>query len=608
LHSTPRVVGPPSDFIPDDSYQRFQKLRQTRPFVLYTSTNDGFLHAFKVAPSDPKDDDKVIGQGPKLNELWAFVPPAVLPFLRGQYPFTHQALLDGVPVVKDVVATDPVSGAVKDIQLQRSRTEAQAGLGSWRTILVQSFGSQSPAGGGYFAVDITDPVLGDLTNDDKGPRFLWQLTTDAGGKPLFGKGGTPVITTLFFDPTGTGSPDNALEIPVALLPGGATTPGSLGTPAQGCPAGGRTFTTASTAYPPRSRVLCYDDSQKPGRSLTIVRLDSGEIIRTFRQDALEITDLNLRNRVLVANIDSPITGQPVAFPATTGAVASRAFVGDQDGRVWKVNVASVNPADWKMELFFDAFPASFSDSSDTNDFKSGQPITLSPVISVNDAGDLTVNVATGDQDTLGASPTTKNYVWSLTEHTSNNRTSSDTQRNWYLPFTNGERAVGQLSLFNSQLFFTSFAPPSSSANACSSGTSKVWGLDYLAPLDSKKASPQVGKGGEPRLPDPDQQGNFVQSLTAKQVAGSTSAIIFGVSVAQEPSCSQTATGASNDFLGYKAAETLTHVSPGKFQLVMHVGGQANTTASGNQQSNVKTVDLQPPASAARIDSWAALVE
>ncbi|HET9932281.1 MAG TPA: hypothetical protein VFQ35_16370, partial [Polyangiaceae bacterium] len=230
------------------------------------------------------------------------------------------------------------------------------------------------------------------------------------------------------------------------------------------------------------------------------------------------------------------------------------------------------------------------------------------VVSVDSNGDITVNVATGDQETLGASPTTKNYVWSLTEKTTSNRTVVSTKANWYLPFTNGERTVGPMSLFNSQLFFTSFAPPAVNAHACASGSSKVWGMDYLKPVNYKAASPPKNQGGDGRLPDSTSPTGYTQSYTAQQVTKSSDAVIFGVSVAQQPSCSQVSDGVKNDFLGYGSQKTLTSVTPGQFQLVMHVGGIKNTTATGDQQSNVRTVDLQPPPSAARVDSWAALVE
>jgi type IV pilus assembly protein PilY1 len=606
LHSTPRVVGPPSGFVVDESYARFAAARRKRPLVLYTSTNDGFLHAFKVAPTDPDpSQDKVLGPGTKNNELWAFVPPAILPHLRKQYPFTHQTLLDGAPQVQDVVATEPVDpNDVDSIRFQRTHDEAQKAEGSWRTVLLQSFGTQSPAGGGYFALDVTDPTLdtGTLSSNARGPRFLWQLTTDVAGRPLFGRGGTPAIATLFFDPTGGDAPK---EIPVAILPGGGGQPGTVGS-GSGCPVTPRSF-PAFDRFTPRNKVRCYAAADVPARSLTIARLDTGEIIRTFRQTKAEILDLDLQKLVLTAELDSPIIGQPVAFPSDTASVADRAYVGDQDGRLWKVDLSAAKPENWKMTLLFDAYPATSTDDPGlTHGFNDGQPLVLPPVISVDANGDITVNVATGDQDTA-TTTINKNYVWSLTEKTSDNRTVSTAHVNWFSPLLDGERVVGPMSLFNSQLFFSTYAPPSAAVSAqyaCNSGSSKVWGMDYVRPADKTN----FALGGQARLPKPLATGQFVQSLTALTVAGNSNAVIFGVSVAQEPSCTETGTSGTDEFLGYKAERTVTHVAPGKFQLVMHIGGVDNATSSGDLQANVRTIDLQPPPSAARVDSWAALLE
>ena len=66
---------------------------------------------------------------------------------------------------------------------------------------------------------------------------------------------------------------------------------------------------------------------------------------------------------------------------------------------------------------------------------------------------------------------------------------------------------------------------------------------------------------------------------------------------------------ADSFMGYKAEKnSVTHVTPGKFQLVMHIGGVESQVRTDDLQANVRTIDLQPPPSAARVDSWAALVE
>ncbi|HKO94382.1 MAG TPA: hypothetical protein VJU61_24680, partial [Polyangiaceae bacterium] len=149
-HSTPTVVpGKPGELLRDESYQEFGKLMASdaRPSVLYTATVDGFLHAFNLAPfpGSPNAAEREI-DSPGNNELWSFIPPAVLPHLQAQYPSTPAILLDGIPIIKDVVAT----GATR---FERLAADAQAGTGTWRSVLVQGFG-EGLVEGGYFAIDI----------------------------------------------------------------------------------------------------------------------------------------------------------------------------------------------------------------------------------------------------------------------------------------------------------------------------------------------------------------------------------------------------------------------------------------------------------------------
>jgi len=91
--------------------------------VLYTATNDGFLHAFKVARNDTADSDVNTADN---NELWAFIPPVVLPSIQSQYPPAHAILLDGRPVVRDVVARSVNGSYVFD----RTLTSARNGDGT----------------------------------------------------------------------------------------------------------------------------------------------------------------------------------------------------------------------------------------------------------------------------------------------------------------------------------------------------------------------------------------------------------------------------------------------------------------------------------------------
>lgn len=574
VHSTPTVVGRPLEFVRDESYDAFKAEQAARPLVLYTSTTDGFLHAFKVAPSPAEEDGQAVNTKAN-NELWSFIPPAVLPNVPSQYPGTHQVLLDGVAVVKDVVAQ--VSGST--YVLERDADTVKKGAGTWRTILVQSFGGTHP---GYFAMDITSPVPG----NSSGPRFLWQLTKDSAGNPIVGeRGATPLITTLFFR-----HGDEEKEIAVAVLPGGYGGT-ATGDKCDRAVDPNTTLDRFASGYAPRAQVNCYEPAKVAARSLTVVRLDTGEIIRTFRRDDDEVP-VAWRNKVNVAPLDSPITGQPVAFPSQTGAVADRIFVGDQDGTLWKADVSSTNPADWTMELFFDAFTG--------QDALEGQPIATPPILSIKSDNNITVAAATGDQEVLSASDI-KNYVWSLTDELQSNAVDFKTQVNWYVPFTAGERVTGPISLFNEQVFFATYKPQSDSTKVCQTGTGRVWGMHYFEP----KEPGDLSEGGLPRL---DNGSGLVQFLTAAQIVGGSGqdVVIFGVTVAQQPSCSAAESTTDDPYLGYGSHSSMTGITPGDFELIMHTGKTGSPVSGG--KTKTASVPLQAPPTAAKIDSWAAIVE
>src|SRR5208283_1162893 len=105
-----------------------------RNTTLFVATVDGLVHAF----------DTTVGLGvTPLNkvESWAFIPPAVLPNLLSNYPGANNVLLDGAPVIKDVV-------------FSRMNGQSTPWMQEWHTMLVAGFGA---GGSGYYALDVTDP-------------------------------------------------------------------------------------------------------------------------------------------------------------------------------------------------------------------------------------------------------------------------------------------------------------------------------------------------------------------------------------------------------------------------------------------------------------------
>jgi type IV pilus assembly protein PilY1 len=597
LHAVPRPVpGQPNALINDASYDQFKavQIAAKRPAVVYAATNDGFLHAFKLAEADPPNAAETMKvKSLASNELWGFIPPAVLPGVPSLYQGSRQLLLDGQMAIKDVVATFDNALVGYKYKLERSQTDAQAGGGTWRTILVQSFGAKRP---GYYAIDITDPV----PTGGNGPKLLWQLITDKDGEPIFGSGGgTPLITTVFL---------GGFEIPVAVLPGGHAQLSTSG-PCTRKTTNFLNHAVYLNGQMPRTEIPCYDEdpSQKLARSLTVVRLDTGEILRTFRQDEDEVPALKARLVVTEAPLDAPITGQPVAFPSDAGAVADRVFVGDQDGTLWRLNLTSDdgNANDWTMDLFFDGFPG---DGTFDHAYNDGQPIETPPIISVDRFGNLTVAFSTGRQEIIGGAPGVKNYVWSLTEKPSSDRTQLLPDANWYKVFsdTEGFRVVGNMALFSSNLYFATMGLKPE--DSCGSGDGGVWAMHYIDPNPAGE-----GTGGVIDRTTLTGMGASTTDEYAQLEVIAEGGTLSGATVAQEPTCANTGLPGDDQYFSWDEHNALGNVQGGAFKLIIPIGKGDAVSGSPAQEVTLGEArglafGLQSPAISTRVDSWAAIVE
>lgn len=630
FHSLPQIRGKPSDLLADDTYTAFATTYANRDRLLYVSSNDGFLHSFLVSPGDLVNDTaEIVNREFPHQERWAFIPPAVLPFYFSMYPgnntpvgqptvttMSRMPVLDGTAIIKDVGATQV--GTSYTFDRKRFANAAANEVQTWRTILVEGFG---PLQSGYFALDITKPgiVTGDATS---GPKFLWQLTTDDQGHHLFGKTSpNPLVTTLFFN-TGAAT-EGIREVSVAILPGGD---GDSPT-GTNCSAG--TFVPALNGTPaPRTTIRCYDSGQSIGaRSLTIVRLDTGQIVRTFRPNLpTGVSQPVAFDPEVVSFIDipSPIVGQPVAYPAQTGQIADRIFVGDRDGRIWRLDVSDTNPKNWTMQVFFDAYYGRAPDA--------GQPIQTPPVLSIDGQGQITVAFATGDQDNLVANSTMTNFVMSTTEvlvPQSLGGLQFNSRLMWQKDYTGGERAVGPLTMFDRVLYYSTVNPAALTSADCHKGfTSTIHASDYLQNDAATPPRPQVTKPdgsvtSAEDLLDLQRDAGTIQDGDYRNLSG----IVAGVGLRQMPSCSTITTGTANTdaFFGFGTTTGIGQSNPGSFQLVFQRNATKGVVGSGSGSSSssgsgtgsapsgtlspaTQTLNLAAPNTLVRVDSWAPIIE
>jgi type IV pilus assembly protein PilY1 len=623
-HASPVVVGPPGSLLHDDSYDLFRTWSQTttpsfasssanvRDTIVYAATTDGLLHAFW------SDEPNLAS-----NEEWAFLPPAVMPQLLSAYPGANQFLLDGTPIVKDVIWDRP----------QGSTTSTIYGTYPWRTTLVAGFG---PAQKGYYALDVTNPTYKQTSNTippetgssaAAGPTFLWQLTkTPATNMPLFGAyGTTPAITQVAIN-----QPDGTVhEVGVAILPGGWN---SAAVPPAGTNPGCERDThhrhladwsTTGGFLPWRTSVRCwgatgnYTDNVI-GRSVTVVRLDNGEVIATFMRQ-YDASNYFPHDTLLTANpsrindtpLDSPMTGTPAVYPSQTGVDATKFYIGDMDGTIWRFDISNPNPTLWTGRLFFDMYNSTADPQSAGDDWGGGEPIVLPLVTSLDRQGRIVIHAASGSTDSFDL--TGPNYLVSVTETVQTiagltdfhaGSSTGSTGINWWVgspypgdaiqtPMSTGERVSGPMVVFNNVLYYTTYYAGSSSSNVCAAGDARLWAADYI---NANANGP--GTGGI--VMGPVTGADQYLDLTTQGVPAGV--VVPGISLQQTTACATVNTGADQYVPGAQHATTSSYTA-GSFSLVAQIG---KASASGGVPTYSRA--LNPPSTSTLIDSWATVTE
>ena len=598
IRSSPAIVSAPSSLLRDEGYRKFVELFKDRRQTLYTATADGLLHAFDVNYPLNATNNGI--------ELWAFVPPAAIGQLTTNFPGGQRTLLDGTPVVKDVV-------------FKRTKTQVGSDV-PWHTALVAGLGKD-----GYFALDVT--ADGQIPNDGAyqrvttfttsaldtvlrpappskpvGPHFLWQLSStqannsgDKGKKKghknkkgddlyaIFGdKTSTPAITTVVI---------GNVEVGVAILPGGIDTT---------IPSGPSCTRRTSPLYNfplakdqvmnPRSTVRGWAancNGVVAGRSVTVVRLDTGEIIKHFARDLAGDNDVpkRIHDKGVVINspFDAPITGTPVVLPAEVGALAQKVFVGDADGTLYRLSLSDPNPNNWRAELFLDTRGVAFSAA----DFVGDKPIVVPPVISLSETGNLVIGVANGDQEDFGTKPANdSNMLWSVTEiPTTVAGQPARPSLNWFMKFTSGERVTGPMAVFDKTLHFATYKV-GLAGTACTVGSSYLYGRDYVAPQNAGN----LALGGQYRSP------------AASPFTAVGPELIPGVSIRASQACA--VDQPSNDYFGgTRIGAKLT--TPTSYSLVANI-------AASNSAPGVPVKQISKPLALPRtrtvVDAWASIVE
>lgn len=540
-HSSPSVSVPPTSDIADESFNLWRRQQRVadRPPVIYTGTNDGILHAFAV-----ENYNTISGRNIQTGEeLWGFVPPAVLSRLESARS-SHQILVDGTPVIRNIFYRRlPGQLPVSD---------------SYHTVLVEGLRGGGPY---YFALDVSDPL---------DPQFLWQFTRPEMG-PATGMAG---LGQALVDIDGV-----LQERGVAVFGAGGGELVLTGTgPSRGwgtCtvpPGAGR---KGISTYPGRTGRRCWLGNQ--GRALYVVDVATGEVIREFGSDV----------------VTSPMSGSVSLYSGETGTIATRAYTVDADGVLWRLDMSSRNPGQWSLESVHDLY---WADST-----LSGATSQDPPIVSVDNEGKVVVIVGTGNMDDLEGqdlyrvASVTDSVSWTVAGGTIYSPT-----LNWEIRLQPGEQVTGPMELFMSRVFFSTFSSTSSPTDACAWGGSKIWGVDYLR--SGTPASGYTSLTGVISSPFPLAG---LESVTGSGIfdthftSMSLNSVAVGVAITSSPTCVVGST-TSDPYVGTRYS--VTDSGGGTFRLVSQLSGPTSTRTGGTAVS-LYNLSLPQPMSYTRIISW-----
>lgn len=453
-HSKAISVGAPSAYSSDEanvnseSYYRYLynysgfkqsslcgTVCSSREEIIYVGSNSGMVHAIKASNGE---------------EIWAFIPPGILPYLRNTISNTAgQSVsiygVDGSPVVKDIYYG-----------------------GTWRTVLMVGL---RQGGNSFSVIDITNPYS---------PSHLFSFANN-----------TILSKVSYWDATGTktdyswGSGSFPADYDFRNLGESWSDPVILNIPIEGTKKWVAVFGGG------------YNNNVNGtlGNNLYVINLEDGGKILS----KISITDTNSTDGIVnsvPANITLINSDTTNNFTAAGGFI----YVSDLEGKLWKVNLTN-------QGTLYDTTRIFEAESTYTNDRLSYQKLTPS----VLSNGKLINFYGTGDMQRIGRTSTSianraygiydENFP-SFTTVTSYKATNlaqisgsgsacpTANQKGWYFDLDANEKISAEASIKGGTVIFSRYTPDSN--NLCDSGTGKISEHDFSCGTKLRETSLGAG--------------------------------------------------------------------------------------------------------------------
>ena len=386
----------------DESYLTYIRQYADREHIVYAGANDGMLHAFTVGRYDESNGFQQVDGTPIGEELWAYIPQAVLPHLKwlADPDYGHTFYVDSKPKVFDA----------------RIFSNDSTHPEGWGTILLVGLGAggkniwaEGDFGSGsnvfrffyptYVCMDITDP---------RNPKLLWERSYENLG-----------MTTSY----------------PGIVHVGAAYDSNTGTWSEG-------NWYAAFGSGPNDGIgkSDYNGYSDQNGFIFIVDVKTGELLHGF--------DTGLANAVMSSpasldkgsdSVSSPIKG--LTYNVDAVYIGAANYVSSQwRGMMYKINtrspdtVPSDDPDDWSLYSLFE----------------SERPITAAPALSVDGLDNVWVFFGTGRfQEMADRVTTEQNYLIGIKDPYFNTQyDSSDSDYNGRGDYYNNNAMANSLSLSN----------------------------------------------------------------------------------------------------------------------------------------------------------------
>ncbi|MGC6418316.1 MAG: hypothetical protein ACON3Z_14435 [Bradymonadia bacterium] len=260
--------------------------------------------------------------------------------------------------------------------------------------------------------------------------------------------------------------------------------------------------------------------QEGGRCVQILKVADGSVIRTFHNGN------GIRNG---DQMSFPMVGSPSVYPAIGLAPASRAYLGDAMGRLWRIDMRSANPNQWEMSI---AWP--IRDSEDSEFYRIGREITARPAVFLRENGQIGVVFGTGEAYRNNASVP---HILSLSDSlklTDNNRLQFEAELVWKMPLRQKETLTGEVNVRAGGAYFTT-AENGPFPDGTSLPRGRLYGVDATRTSDDYLTTDGRIQNVVPILPTlTTQNGQNVTDAVAIRLPSGR--LAYGLALVLSPSC------------------------------------------------------------------------